>query len=118
MVACAALSSCRVFPLQPPDATWAVTGTITRMQTWPGAARILVEEHPGPLEEHNGDKTFFGVSGATAIFIERPGESYLRGASKMLVTGMRVRAWPWDGNVADSYPGQATAESIVILSPQ
>ncbi len=73
---------------------------------------VLVEAEPGV---EGTDKIDFTVTSRTALLREEgSGVAPLTGLDD-LVAGRRVRAWAVDGRVAESYPGQAEAEAIMVV---
>jgi LPXTG-motif cell wall-anchored protein len=92
----------------PPDAeTYGLRGTITSIS---GSA-VLVEEDPS--EEGSGDKGYFTVTDETEITEQQEGER-VPAAFEDLEVGQLVEA-AYAGPVAESYPTQGNAASIVIL---
>ena len=101
----------------PPDASASITGTITNIS----GSVVLVEEDPsdwgdptGPPESTPGSaKGYFTVTDETVILDERGGEPVPAALGDLMV-GQSVEA-TYDGAVAESYPTQGLAYSIVIL---
>lgn len=73
---------------------------------------VLVEAEPGVA---GTEKISFTVTSATALLREEgSGFETLAGVDEV-IAGQPVRAWAVDGRVAESYPGQAEAEAIVVV---
>ncbi len=100
LVACA-----EEVPAREPD----ISGTITLT----GAGTILVEEKP---EERGGGsaKASVRIVDATTVWWAAPAGRQKTSPAE-LTEGRRVRVW-FDGPVATSYPVQATAKVIVLVS--
>lgn len=90
-------------PSTPPT----IAGEITQINE-----RILVEQQPGATI---GDKIVFSLNDATRIFT-RIGDRLQPKTAGDLAIGQRVEVWAVDGIVAESFPGQATAETIIIAN--
>lgn len=84
-----------------------ITGTITEVQT----SSILVEEQPGA--EMGGRKIVFTIAEDTRVFA-RTGAEFRPIAGTSLTVGTRVQAWA-EGVIAESYPEQAKAGTIVVV---
>jgi len=72
--------------------------------------RVLVEQHPGATI---GDKIVFSLNNATRI-VARVGDDLEPKNVGDLAVGQRVEVWA-AGTVAESFPGQAGAETILIV---
>jgi len=98
----------RVETAPPPDGeTYGVRGTITSIS----GSVVLVEEDPS--EEESGDKGYFTVTDETEI-ARLEGDIRIPASLEDLEVGQQVQA-EYAGAVAQSYPTQGEAESIVIL---
>ena len=94
-----------------PDTRPDITGTITRLTPAGSVGSILVEERP---EQVSGSaKASVRVTEATTIW-RTAGTTTARGSFGELAAGLVVRVW-FEGPVAESYPVQGAAKTIVIL---
>lgn len=84
-----------------------ITGTITRVD----GRTVLVEEEPA--ERSGSDKSYVEVKRETEISVRRSGEE-VRASFEDVSVGRRVEV-VFEGAVAESYPTQARAGSVVIL---
>ncbi len=73
--------------------------------------RMLVEENPG--REWEGNKATVTVAKGTRILLQQDGK-LVRSSWERLRVGSRVQVW-FDGPVAESYPVQGTAATILII---
>lgn len=105
------VGACALAP-RPPAEDASIRGVITSVT--PGADGVVsvLIESPGPAA-FEYDKASVRVDGDTRVLRETDVEAYARGSADDLVTGMSVDAW-FEGAVAESYPVQATAGTIVI----
>ena len=96
-------------PPSPPDGgeTYAIQGTITNISD----STVLVEDTPAA--EGSGDKGYFTVTDETEI-ARLEGDIRIPAEFEELEVGQQVQA-EYAGAVAQSYPTQGEAESIVIL---
>lgn len=102
---------------EPPGEEPTITGVITRVEAELAPRRILIEERPevsGPGPEVAGAKIWFSVDG-TSIWVERADGRWGRGTAEDLRVGSMARAWTNCGGL-DSYPGQACAGDIAIIT--
>lgn len=86
-------------------------GGITGIVTSVGDSEVLIEANPG--ERSGSDKSYVRVTPDTRIWKQSNGDK-VTGVFEDLKTGSRVKA-RFSGPVAESYPSQATAASIVML---
>lgn len=84
-----------------------ILGTITEISDG-----VLVEQQLGATI---GDKILFGLSDETHIF-QRVNSSLDAKTSDYLEVGQHVEVWA-DGDVAESWPGQAVAAVVVVTDP-
>ncbi len=91
----------------PPQAA-TINGTITQVQP----TSILVAEQPGT--QAGGRKIVFSITSETRMFAG-DGEQLRPIAASDLAIGQRVEAWAI-GAIAESYPEQATAGTIVVAA--
>ena len=100
-------------PSRAPDLE-GVVGEVTQGSAVSGDTdgSVLVEAEPGV---EGTDKITFTVTSATALLREEGSGFVILTGLGDLVAGRRVRAWALDGRVAESYPGQAQAEAIVVV---
>lgn len=84
-----------------------ITGTITRAD----GRTVLVEEEPA--ESSGSDKSYVEVTEETEVYLRRSGEE-APAAFEDISVGQRVEV-VFRGAVAESYPTQARAGSVVIL---
>lgn len=106
-----------------PDSTPHITGVITADQRAPGTEaslgkRILVEENPEGCVKDKSDKgcnkLYLSVTQKTLILRKAGGEeAFSQARAADLERGQRVRAWH-TGVLTKSYPGQGSAQVIVI----
>jgi hypothetical protein len=107
-----------------PSAEADIRGVVTEVETMPQEGNgggsvgerigvVLVEENPD--EEAGSQKDSVTVTKSTELF-ERRGRDLSRIGFDDLKVGQRARAW-YTGPVAESYPRQAMASSIVVYPP-
>lgn len=109
------LAACNSVPSDPIVGQPTIVGNITRIEAVQNGLRILVEENievQTPIEP-GGRKIWFTVDERTTVFDAR-GAAVTRASAQDLRLGLRVEALA-DGLIADSYPSQALAKTIVIL---
>ncbi len=101
-------AGCTTSP-QRPDADPSIRGAITSLQQLDGGGASLLVE--GVVEQDTSyDKASVRVTPDTTIIAD---DGTAKDAGS-LRTGLRVEIW-FTGAVAESYPVQATADTIVIL---
>ncbi len=108
----ATLSACDTSAKSPvePSTPAGITGRITSVVPVGNfRGTIRVEANPG--SPSSGDKAIVTVTGATTILLVSRAE----GEFRLLQSGQWVRVW-FDGPVAESYPVQGTAATVVIDS--
>lgn len=119
MAACLAASACSSAPGDPdggslaamvPAEAASIIGDIAQVERTGGRVRILVEQIP--TRSAGYPIAWIAVNGGTDV-VQRSGGSLSRGSSAELAVGMRVQAW-FTGPVAESYPVQATAGTVLI----
>lgn len=119
MAACLAASACSSAPGDPdggsltavvPTDAASIIGDIAQVERTGGRLRILVEQIP--TRSAGYPIAWIAVNRDTNV-VQRAGGSLSRGSSAELVVGMRVQAW-FTGPVAESYPVQATAGTVLI----
>jgi hypothetical protein len=93
-----------------PTEAASIIGDIAQVERTGGRLRILVEQIP--TRSAGYPIAWIAVEPRTAV-VERAGSSVSRGSSAELAVGMRVQAW-FTGPVAESYPVQATAGTVLI----
>ncbi len=103
------LMGCATVPEEEPD----LEGQITSIGRAAGssAVQILVEAHPGRYD--GSDKAYALVPNDRVVFLRRNG-SHRSAAIGDLEKGLWVQIW-FDGPVAESYPLQGTAGTVVIV---
>lgn len=103
----------------------ALTGVVTRLDLEPAekgtVGTILVEEPPGAdcgegAAEPGCEKIYFRITDSTRVF-RGEGERRVETSPGDLAKGQRVRADYTGYPLAESYPAQTTARSVVILDP-
>lgn len=118
-MACLAAPACTRAPGEPdgpglsasvPADAASIIGDITQVERGDDGLRILVEQIPTRSAGH--PIAWIAVSRRTNV-VHRTGGSLSRGSSSELTVGMRVQAW-FTGPVAESYPVQATAGTVLI----
>ena len=109
------LAACSTVPSDPIDGAPTIVGDITMVDTSQDQLRVLVEENPEVQEplEGGGSKIWFRIVEETAVFDIRSG-SVIRVSGQSLQIGLEVEALA-NGPIQDSYPQQASAETIVIV---
>ena len=112
-VAC--LAACDSTPSNPIVGDPTIVGIITQMDMVQSRVRVLVEENPQIQEpsEPGGSKIWFSITERTEIFDMR-GPTVGRVNAASLQPGLKVEALAEDV-ILDSYPGQAAADTIVIV---
>jgi len=105
------VGACALAP-KPPAEDASIRGIITSVT--PGADGVVsvLIESAGPAV-FDYDKASVRVDRDTRVLRETDVDAYARVSADDLVTGMTVDAW-FTGAVAESYPVQATAATIVI----
>ena len=103
-----------------------LTGVLTAVDRGPGGesgtvGSILVEEPPGAgcgegPADPGCEKIYFQIIAETRVFREQGGER-VEASPGDLEKGQRVRADYTGYPLAESYPAQTTARTVVILSP-
>jgi hypothetical protein len=94
-----------------PSETPSIEGTIQQSSAIQGGRRILVEASPQVAgREPAAHVTVL----AGAAVLAGTGETVVRASVDELVVGARVRVW-FTGPVAESFPVQATAGTVLIL---
>lgn len=93
----------------PTDAA-SIIGDVREVERMEGRIRILVEQIP--TRSAGYPIAWISVNRRTDV-VQRAGGSVSRGSSAELAEGMRVQVW-FTGPVAESYPVQATAGTILI----
>lgn len=96
----------------PPDEDPSIRGTITALEPAGAGASLLVESGPDPAYEY--DRASVRVDGDTRCFFMTSDGDIEAATLSDLALGQQVDVW-FTGAVAESYPVQATAGSIVIL---
>lgn len=118
-MACLAAPACTRGPGEPdgpglsasvPADAASIIGDITQVERSGNGLRIMVEQIPTRSAGH--PIAWIAVNRRTAV-VTRAGGSVSRGSSAELTVGMRVQAW-FTGPVAESYPVQATAGTVLI----
>jgi hypothetical protein len=119
MAACLGALACSSAPGEPdggglhvivPTDAASIIGDITQVERTGGRLRILVEQIP--TRSAGYPIAWIAVNRGTNV-VQRAGSSLSRGSSAELVAGTRVQAW-FTGGVAESYPVQATAGTVLI----
>lgn len=87
-----------------------IIGDVTQVERTSGRLRILVEQIP--TRSAGYPIAWIAVNGGTDV-VQRAGGSVTRGSAGEIEVGMRIQAW-FTGPVAESYPVQATAGTILI----
>lgn len=111
MSAALVLSGCFFLP-GPPDGDPSIRGAITVITPGEGGlGAILVE---GPAGEGTSyDKASVNITGDTKLLLQRA-DGYGRITFADLKEGDAVEVW-FTGAVAESYPVQATADTVVVV---
>lgn len=107
VVACACASS------SPPSRPADIGGEITRVVEVSGGIQMLVEAIPG--DRTGGAKASVTTDGRTAWFAGLPGGRVEPGGLGVARVGARVAVW-FDGPAAMSYPVQARAAAVQVLT--
>lgn len=119
LAACVAAAACSGAPGEPdgpglsasvPANAADIIGSITQVQGTEGRLRILVEQVP---TRSAGYPIASIAVGRETDVIRRADGATSRGSSGELVVGQRVQVW-FTGPVAESYPVQATAATVLI----
>lgn len=114
VLAVALLAGCAGSAGEPPAEEPDIVGVATRVQAVgpdgdpPGT--VLVEERPGT--DAGGRKISFTVDDATVV-LRATADGHVPSAVDEISEGSTVSAWT-TGSVAESYPEQATAGTIVL----
>ena len=116
LAACLVLQGCRGAPGGPdaldviPDDAASIIGDVTQVDAGGGDVRMLVEQIPTR-------SAGYGIAWVRvtprAVIVERDADGVRRTSSGALTVGLRVQVW-FNGPVAESYPVQANAGTIVI----
>jgi hypothetical protein len=119
MAACLGALACSSAPGEPDGASRtaivpadaaSIIGDIAQVERTGGRLRILVQQIP--TRSAGYPIAWIAIGGGTDV-VQRAGGSVSRGSSAELAVGMRVQAW-FTGPVAESYPVQATAGTVLI----
>jgi hypothetical protein len=119
LMACLAAPACSGAPGEPdapglsasvPTDAASIIGDIRQVEQTNGRLRILVEQIP--TRNAGYPIAWIAVNRGTDV-VQRAGGSVSRGSSTELAVGMRVQVW-FTGPVAESYPVQATAGTVLI----
>ena len=119
VAACLAAPACTRGPGEPdgpglsasvPTEAASIIGDITQVEQGEDRLRILVEQIPTRSAGH--PIAWIAVNRRTTIVL-RAGGALSRGSPAELEVGVRVQAW-FTGPVAESYPVQATAGTVLI----
>lgn len=94
-------------PSEPPS----IEGTVQQSSAIQGGRRIFVEASP-PIAGREPVAYITVLAGADVL--AGSGETIARASADELVVGTRVRVW-FTGPVAESFPVQATAGTVLIL---
>jgi len=94
-----------------PDEAPSIEGTIQQSSAIRGGRRILVEASP-PVGGREPAVSITVLPDAAVL--GGSGETVVRASADELVVGARVRVW-FTGPVAESFPVQATAGTVLIL---
>jgi hypothetical protein len=87
-----------------------IIGDVTQVERADGRLRILVEQIP--TRSAGYPIAWISVNRGTDV-VQRAGGAVSRGSSQNLTSGMRVQVW-FTGPVAESYPVQATAGTLLM----
>jgi hypothetical protein len=94
-----------------PDEAPSIEGTIQQSSAIQGGRRILVEASP----QVAGREPAASITVLPGVdVLAGSGETVVRASADELVVGARVRVW-FTGPVAESFPVQATAGTVLIL---
>ena len=97
---------------QPPATDPSIRGTITTLTTTDDRASALVETEGQPLYDY--DKASVSVTSDTRLLRQTGEGAYERITLADLAVGQEVDVW-FEGAVAESYPVQTTAGTLVVL---
>lgn len=97
---------------QPPSTDPSIRGTITTLTVTMDRASALVEAEGEPLYSY--DKATVGITSDTKLLRATGEGAYERITLADLAVGQQVDVW-FEGPVAESYPVQATAGTLVVL---
>lgn len=92
-----------------PDEEPSISGYITSAEIRADGASILVEEEPS--QESGDNKAMVTVNEDTKLWLD--GDPLVKATVDGLVEGLRVDVW-FTGPVAESYPVQATAGTVLV----
>lgn len=110
------LQSCSRSPVAPALGTADLVGVVTAREVTERGLRVLVEEDPRvqqPLEP-GGTKIWFTITGDTRLYRKASSGTLIRTAEESIEVGRSVEAWVGGNAIADSYPQQALAATIVV----
>ena len=96
----------------PPSRAPDIRGTITQVSRSEERTSVLIEEQPGTTS--GSDKSWVTIP-AGASLLRREAAGYRPFPAGELAAGMRASAW-FEGPVAESYPTQATAGTLLVES--
>ena len=97
---------------QPPGTDPSIRGTITTLTVTGDRASALVEAVGQPVYSY--DKASVSITSDTKLLRETGEGAYEQLTSADLAVGQEVDVW-FEGAVAESYPLQATAGTLVVL---
>jgi hypothetical protein len=119
LAACLAAPACSSAPGEPdgpglsasvPTDAASIIGDVAEVERTNGRLRMLVEQIP--TRSAGYPIAWIAVNGGTDV-VQRAGGTVSRGSPQELAVGMRVQVW-FTGPVAESYPVQATAGTVLI----
>jgi len=119
LMACLAAAGCSGAPGDPdgpglsasvPDESASIIGDIKQVEAGSGRVRMLVEQIP--TRSAGEPVAWVTVTGRTRVLARADGRT-TGAASSELTVGTRVQVW-FTGPVAESFPVQATAGTVLI----
>lgn len=96
----------------PPEEDPSIRGTVTSLESGPTGATLLVESGPQPTYAY--DRASIRVDGDARVFRATTDSDFEVATFADLALGQQLDVW-FTGAVAESYPVQATAGTVVIL---
>ena len=94
-----------------PDTTPDIAGPVTQVTTFDGGVSLLVES--GQPQVGDYDIASVSVDTDAEVLVMEDGD-LVRATYEDIPNGARVEVW-FEGPVAESYPVQATAGTVVVL---
>jgi len=116
LISIVVLQACSESPTALEPGTSDLEGVVTARGVADHGLRVLVEEDPSVQEplEPDGGKIWFTITWDTRVYRRASPGTLARATAELIVVGSRVEAWVGGNAIADSYPQQALAATIIV----